>query len=58
LNASQNGVLFHLPAHRSGIFWQRILDTGESDWRKPYQTRSDRYRLGDRSVAVFRVAEE
>jgi len=58
LNASHTGVVFHLPAHRPGIFWHRILDTGEEDWRKPYQPRTDRYRLGDRSIAVFRGAEE
>jgi glycogen operon protein len=58
LNASHTSVMFHLPSHRPGIFWQRILDTGEDDWRKTYQTRTDRYRLADRSIAVFRGAED
>jgi glycogen operon protein len=56
LNASPQSVVFQLPAHRPEIYWERLLDTGHRVWGAPHRTREGRYQLGDRSIAVFRVA--
>ncbi len=56
LNASPQSVVFHLPAHRPEIYWERLLDTGQRVWGAPQRVRDGRYRLADRSIAVFRVA--
>jgi glycogen operon protein len=56
VNGSTASVVFQLPAHRPGIWWERILDTSEAAWAKSLLTRSDRYRLRDRAVALFRIS--
>jgi glycogen operon protein len=55
INGSTASVVFQLPAHRPGLWWERILDTSESEWGRSLLTRSDRYRLRDRAVALFRI---
>ncbi len=55
LNAHADAVIFNLPAHRSGMQWERIIDTGDSDWDRPLLLRAERYRVRGHSTAVFRL---
>ncbi len=55
LNASDDGITFHLPSNTAELTWERILDTGETDWDRPSLLRGKTYRLRSRSLAVLRV---
>jgi isoamylase len=46
-----------LPAHKSGVRWEPILDTREAETRRGRALRGGQtYELESRSVAVFRQA--
>jgi glycogen operon protein len=55
LNAADHPVAFTLPAHHPELQWERLLDTGDLLWNRPVTARRDRYRLGARSMALFRA---
>jgi glycogen operon protein len=57
LNSHSGGLLFRLPETRTGERWERILDTARSDWDAKVTVADHRYRLGGRSVAVFRIVK-
>ena len=54
LNGADHSVAFTLPAQQPETQWERVLDTGDLQWSRSVIARRDRYRLGARSVAVFR----
>jgi glycogen operon protein len=57
LNAHEDTVTFSLPAAAGRHRWQRLLDTGVADWRREFPLRGHRYRLGGRSMAIFRLQQ-
>ncbi len=56
LNAHHETLRFVLPKQAEGEFWERILDTSQSDWSRIVRLRDHSYPLRGRSVAVFHVA--
>jgi glycogen operon protein len=57
LNAGDHSVSFTLPAHRPEMHWERLLDSSHEISDRPAIARRDRYRLGARSLALFRAHE-
>ena len=55
LNAGENVIGFRLPADGPDVQWERVLDTHDADWSRPSMLRGERYRLGGRSLALFRA---
>jgi glycogen operon protein len=55
LNAADHSVAFTLPAHHPEMQWERVLDTGDLLWGRMVFARRDRYRVGGRSMALFRA---
>src|SRR6185436_19150127 len=55
LNAAEHAMTFVLPAHRPGVVWERVFDTGEKTWRESMPISHDRYRLRPRSLALVRT---
>jgi isoamylase len=55
LNAHHEALKFKLPKHTEGELWERILDTGESDWSWTMRLSDHSYLLKGRSVAMFHV---
>jgi isoamylase len=55
LNAHAETVTFTLPAHRAGLRWERVLDTGELHWSRSRPLRGRRYRVRGRALALFRA---
>ncbi|MEO8601230.1 MAG: glycogen debranching protein GlgX [bacterium] len=55
LNADADALTFRLPAHRSDLRWERILDTGEAQWGALRPLRGLSYRLQGRALALLRV---
>ena len=53
LNAHEDGVTFTLPPPPSQRKWERLLDTGEADWKRSATPRGTHYRLRGRSLAVL-----
>jgi glycogen operon protein len=56
LNAFDESVVFALPKHPAGARWERLLDTGETQWGRRSTLRDSRYKLRGRSVALLRLA--
>jgi glycogen operon protein len=56
-NASDDRVRFSLPLHPSAERWERVLDTAQREWGRPFRLRDHAYRMAARSVAVFRLVE-
>jgi isoamylase len=54
LNASHEGVTFHLPPNGPGCAWERILTTAELDWDRAFFLRGTRYRLPGRALVLLR----
>ena len=55
LNASEDAILFRLPAHAPEVQWERVIDTHESDWGRSLLLKGARYRLRSRSLALLRT---
>ncbi|HYD48443.1 MAG TPA: glycogen debranching protein GlgX, partial [Terriglobales bacterium] len=55
LNAHEAPIMFTLPASPRGTLWDRVLDTGDSQWSRSVTPRGDHYRLRARSLAVLRA---
>ncbi len=45
LNAHHESVRFVLPAHEAGQRWERILDTSNTNWKKPHRLTGRSYGL-------------
>jgi glycogen operon protein len=55
LNAAPERARFVLPRRASEHLWERLLDTGQREWRRSYRLRDNIIRVAGRSVAVFRL---
>ncbi len=53
--AHHEALPFKLPKHAEGERWERILDTGKSDWGRIVRLRNHSYPLEARAVAVLRA---
>jgi isoamylase len=58
MNAHHEALQFRLPTHAEGENWERILDTGKSDWARILRLRDHAYPLQGRSVAVLHIVEK
>ncbi|MCI0529266.1 MAG: glycogen debranching enzyme GlgX, partial [Nitrospira sp.] len=60
LNAHYEPISFVLPAHRSKVWWELVLDTREATGKLQYRPMrgGDRYELEARSLGLFRLREE
>ena len=56
LNVFDESVVFALPEHAAGTRWERLLDTGETQWGRRSTLRDSRYKLRGRSVGLLRLA--
>ncbi len=56
INAHQESKNFVLPPAKKGERWERILDTAERLWSRPYAPHDRAYRVRPRSLAVFRLS--
>jgi isoamylase len=57
LNAHHEALQFKLPKHAKGEFWQRLLDTSESEWAQVERLRDHSYRIQGRSVVMFHIVQ-
>ena len=55
LNGAEDAMTFVLPAHRPGLVWELVLDTGEKPWGSASIVGRDRYRLRPHSLALLRT---
>ena len=55
LNSADQAMDFVLPAHRPGLMWERLFDTGEKPWGGEPARVHGRYRLRPRSIALLRT---
>jgi isoamylase len=54
-NAHHERVRFVLPRRAPQERWERVLDTAQREWSRPYRLRDHTYRVAARSAAAFRL---
>ncbi len=56
-NAHHERVRFVLPRHAPTERWERIVDTAQREWGRPFRLRDHTFRVAARSVVVFRLVD-